>query len=97
MSQPISHKLIVRDDGQMFVVSGNPTVGYKCQHATLEPISDHKRSWQAVTAAGEWAAVEPTEAERFEGEVIEQLEALLRKAEHTQCGCLGSMLQEWSQ
>lgn len=68
MSPPTSHKLIVRDDGHMFVVSGNPSVGYTCRHATLETVSEHKRSWQAVTAAMEWEPGEPTEAERIEGE-----------------------------
>ena len=51
MSQPISHKLVVRSDGHAYVISGNPTVGYLCKHATLKLLSEHKRSWQAVAAA----------------------------------------------
>lgn len=48
----ISHKLVVRDDGQTFIVSGSPTVGYTCSKvvATVD-LGHHKRSWQAMETA----------------------------------------------
>lgn len=52
MAEPISHKLIVRDDGEWFVVTGNPSIGYICHRVgTRHEVGQFKRSWQAVAAA----------------------------------------------
>jgi hypothetical protein len=60
-SYAVSHKLIVRDDGQAFIVSGSPTVGYTCAKvADTIDLGHYKRSWQAVeTARLHEADVEP--------------------------------------
>jgi hypothetical protein len=52
LAEPISRKLIVRPDGRMFIVTGNPTVGYDC-HEIVEAVDlgHYRRSWQAVAAA----------------------------------------------
>lgn len=52
MAEPISHKLIVRNDDEWFIVTGNPTIGYTTRHITATTtIGEHRRSWQAVAAA----------------------------------------------
>ncbi len=50
MSAPVSHKLIVADDG-LYVVSGNPDVGYTLAAVTLTSVGHYRRSWQAVHRA----------------------------------------------
>lgn len=55
MTAPQSHKLIVRPDGEAFIVSGNPDLGYSCVRIeSTEPVGQFRRSWQAVTAANAW-------------------------------------------
>ena len=52
MAEPISHKLIVREDGEWFVISGNPSIGYTCTHVLERyQVGHFKRSWQAVEEA----------------------------------------------
>lgn len=54
MAAPISRKLIENEAG-LFVVSGNPDVGYDLAAVELQPVAHFKRSWQAVQAAGDQA------------------------------------------
>lgn len=59
MAEPISHKLIVRDDGEWFIVSGNPSIGYTCTHVLERyQVGHFKRSWQAVDAANDHGEVD---------------------------------------
>lgn len=51
-SYKVSHKLVVRDDGQMFIVSGSPTVGYRCTKVSgTVDLGHYRRSWQAMETA----------------------------------------------
>lgn len=58
MAEPVSHKLVVRDDDEWFVVSGNPTIGYTTRRVIdTVTVGMFKRSWQAVGAAHAWGEV----------------------------------------
>jgi len=50
MSAPISRKLVDGHDGP-YIVEGNPDIGYTLHKVTTQPVSQFKRSWQAVAAA----------------------------------------------
>lgn len=51
MSTPLSRKLVEGRSGELFVVVGNPDVGYTLHHAQLSEVGHYKRSWQAVQRA----------------------------------------------
>lgn len=55
MSMKISRKLIETDTGELFVVSGNPEVGYDLAAVELRTVGHFQRSWQAVKRASELA------------------------------------------
>lgn len=51
MSRPVSRKLVEGRSGELFVVEGNPEVGYTLHHAALTEVGHYKRSWEAVRRA----------------------------------------------
>jgi hypothetical protein len=55
MAPPISRKLIENEAG-LFIVSGNPDVGYDLAAVELHSVEHFQRSWQAVQAAGDRTA-----------------------------------------
>ncbi|MGA0895427.1 MAG: hypothetical protein ACO3S5_12445 [Ilumatobacteraceae bacterium] len=62
----MSRKLVEGVDGTLWVVTGNPQIGYTAQEVTLgEPVR-YQRSWQAIehchsprTAQALWSEVTP--------------------------------------
>lgn len=48
MSVPVSRKLVETGDGRLWVVVGNPDIGYTAHELTLGAGVHFKRSWQAV-------------------------------------------------
>lgn len=48
MSTPVSRKLVEAADGRLWLVTGNPDIGYTAHQITLGPGTHFKRSWQAV-------------------------------------------------
>jgi hypothetical protein len=47
----VSRKLVEGRSGNLFVVEGNPDIGYTLHHVTLTEVGHYKRSWQAVQRA----------------------------------------------
>ena len=47
----ISRKLTEGRGGQLYLVEGNPEIGYTLHSVTLSEVGHFKRSWQAIEAA----------------------------------------------
>ena len=47
----ISRKLTEGRGGQLYLVEGNPELGYTLHSVTLTEVGHFKRSWQAIEAA----------------------------------------------
>jgi hypothetical protein len=47
----VSRKLTDGPDGQLYIVAGNPEIGYDLLKVTTEPVNHPHRSWQALAAA----------------------------------------------
>lgn len=59
MAEPVSIKLVTASNGQQFLVTGNPNVGYRLERIRqVELIGNYVRSWQAVSDAHHHAADE---------------------------------------
>lgn len=57
MAEPVSVKLITASNGHQYLVTGNPSVGYRLERIKqVELIGNYVRSWQAVSDAHHHAA-----------------------------------------